>query len=576
MGHEPHMRVLVVDDEPAVCMLLEEVIGEGGHVVTTAENVTTAVELLGEGQFDLIFSDKNLPDGTGLDIAAVVSERNLDCEMAIVTAFGSLQSAIEAMRLGVSEYLEKPFRDLEVLRACLARMTRVQSLKRENRTLIQTLKEQNTILGEMSVRDPLTQLYNHAFLQESLEREVQRAERHRLEFSLLFIDLDNFKQVNDTCGHRAGDLLLKHLAGLMSGGGRRSDTTYRFRAQDIAARYGGDEFALLLPETPKRGAITKAERLRASLEEWDSAEIGIPSQTISVGVASFPVDAKTRAGLIDAADAALYAAKSDGRNRMVAYTEALQQLKARGEALDDELQRIRALETSIESEAFDFVYQRIVDADSGKVFAFEALCRPRNPAFPDPSLLFSTAERAGRVRDLGRVIRRCAMRDIELLPEGSLLFMNLHPNELHDPDLVSVEPHMAPWTKRVVLEVTDVASIADTQRLKVTLARLAAAGFRIALDDLGSGYSGLNSLAILEPDFVKLDMQLVRRINTDARVRRLAKHVIEFANGEGMQAVAKGIETEPERTTLVELGCPLLQGFLFGGGEPASQVAVCQ
>ncbi len=239
---------------------------------------------------------------------------------------------------------------------------------------------------------------------------------------------------------------------------------------------------------------------------------------------------------------------------------------------DAESRRVVALERTIATSDFDFVYQPIVNASSQRVFAYEALCRPRDPIFPNPGALIGAAERQGCTAALGRVLRQKAVKALSDLPAGAMLFLNLHPSELTDAEFVAIEPFVAQWAGQVVFEITEVGKIGDFEYVNRVIKGLRGSGFRVALDDLGAGYSGLSALARLEPDIVKLDMRLVQSSVSDPRTRRLLRHIVEFANGEGMQVVAEGIETHEQRSVMVDLGCSYLQGFLFGRGQPLDDI----
>jgi diguanylate cyclase (GGDEF)-like protein len=562
---------LIVDDDALVSEVLEAALEDMGFELSFAGSVQEAVAALDGASFDILILDKNLPDGSGLEVARAVRERELDSEMIMLTGYQSTASAIEALQLGVADYLTKPLTHVNLLSVVLKRVLDVQGLRRERLELLEQLQsksedlaQKNRELEALAVRDPLTKLFNHAFLHEQVDATLHSAERHGHEFGLIFLDFDGFKQVNDTLGHQAGDTLLVRFAEVLRGDSRAEDVPFRLRSEDVAARYGGDEFVLLLPETPKRGAVIKAERLRAFVESFDFGIPGLLRQTISIGVAGYPSDAHDRMSIIDAADRALYAAKHAGRNRLVAFSSDIPAVAARGGFQQVDAGRADALSRSIADSAFDVAFQPIVRADDGSVFAYEALCRPREPAFPHPGVLIETAEQLGKIRELGRVLRRCTAREIPKLDPDALVFVNLHPHELFDPELQNVEPFFEAFADRIVLEVTETANIEDYNRLKKTLTALSAAGFRSALDDLGAGYSGLNSLAHIEPDFVKLDMKLVRAVVNDKRARRLVQHILEFSEQEGMLVIAEGVETETERDVLLEMRCPLLQGYLFG------------
>jgi len=205
-----------------------------------------------------------------------------------------------------------------------------------------------------------------------------------------------------------------------------------------------------------------------------------------------------------------------------------------------EADKLVALQRSIRERAFQSVYQPIVDLAVGTEIAWEALARPMDPAFTSIVDVLGTAERSGQVPVLGRVLREIQVAAITGLPADKLLFLNVHPFEFLEQGGIEGEPALQPWTKRIVLELTEAAEVSNFARARERVAALRAAGFRIAVDDLGSGYSSLNSLALLEPDFVKLDMAMIRGIEEGGRAARLIKHILEYCRGEGMRAVCEG------------------------------------
>ena len=230
--------------------------------------------------------------------------------------------------------------------------------------------------------------------------------------------------------------------------------------------------------------------------------------------------------------------------------------------------RAKGLHRVLADASFKFVYQPIVNVRERSVFGYEALCRPHDPAFGHVLELIETAVRTGRIAELGRALRKVAIEPMASLPEQHSLFLNIHPQDLNDDGLVTAEAYLAPWKQRVVLEVTETEAISDPARARERIKALRAHGFRVALDDLGSGYSSLNLLAQLEPDFVKLDMELVRGIEREGRAARLIQHLLEFCRGEGFTTIAEGIETEAELRVVAELGVDCVQGFLLGRPAP--------
>ncbi|HEY2405379.1 MAG TPA: EAL domain-containing response regulator, partial [Polyangiaceae bacterium] len=209
-------------------------------------------------------------------------------------------------------------------------------------------------------------------------------------------------------------------------------------------------------------------------------------------------------------------------------------------------------------------YQPIVHAGSHETFACEALMRSEERALPNPGAVLEAATRTSRLHQVGRTVRRLVASDIARDdPANILLFVNLHTEDLQDPELASPDSPLARYAPRVVLEVTERASLGRIRDVPEHITRLRELGYQIALDDLGAGYAGLSSFTQLEPDFVKLDMSLVRDVHESAIKRRLIRAMVELSHDMGKLVIAEGVETPAEQTTLEALGCDLLQGYLF-------------
>lgn len=209
-------------------------------------------------------------------------------------------------------------------------------------------------------------------------------------------------------------------------------------------------------------------------------------------------------------------------------------------------------------------YQPIVDARSEAVCAQEALLRSEEPALPHPGAVLDAAQRSGRLHDVGRLVRGAVAEAIVSAPEHLMFFVNLHPEDLGDPALHAVDAPLSGLASRVVLEITERASLEALPGVRSQVARLREMGFRIALDDLGAGYAGLTSFVRLEPEFVKLDMSLVRDVHQSDPKQKIIGSMVSLCHEMGKQIVAEGVEQRAERDTLVALGCDLLQGYYFG------------
>lgn len=208
-------------------------------------------------------------------------------------------------------------------------------------------------------------------------------------------------------------------------------------------------------------------------------------------------------------------------------------------------------------------FQPIVSLSEKRIFAYEALMRSREAALPHPGAMLSAAERLDRLPDLGRAIRARAAAAADAMPQDALLFINLHPADFQDPTLFSEAVPLAAHAHRVVLEVTERSALDDIHGLRDKVGRLRALGYRIAVDDLGAGYAGLSTFANLEPEVVKIDMSLVRDVETTRTKRTLVASLTGVCRDLGMKVVAEGVETAGERDALTELGCDLLQGYFF-------------
>jgi EAL domain-containing protein (putative c-di-GMP-specific phosphodiesterase class I) len=213
-------------------------------------------------------------------------------------------------------------------------------------------------------------------------------------------------------------------------------------------------------------------------------------------------------------------------------------------------------------------FQPIVSASDGALYGYEALMRSGEPSLAKPEDLLDAAERVGRTRDLGRRVRDLAAVAFERAPRGAVLFVNLHSLDLLDPALYQDDEPLGRFADRVVLEITERGAIRDVKDIRARVSVLRYHGYRIAIDDLGSGYAGLSSLVALEPEVVKLDMSLVRGAHQSAVQQRLIRSMTAFCGQSQVPVVAEGVETKEERDCIRDCGCSLVQGYLFAKPGP--------
>lgn len=296
--------ILVVDDEEIMRAFLKEVLSGEGYSIDLAVSGRDAVEKMASAQYDIVITDIVMPELDGLGVVAAAKKLSYDVDVIVMTGYASMETAVESMKLGATDYITKPF-NIDQIRIIVSNAVKERHLKKQ--------AAEGEFYKELSRKDGLTDLYNHRFFHQLLETEVARALRYNRVVSLLMIDIDNFKRFNDSHGHPSGDIALKHLSLLLK---------QASRSCDFVARYGGEEFAIIAPEASPDAARRMAERIRQLVAEATfEGEDVMPGGrlTISLGVATIPMQATDKCELVERADQALYRAKALGRNRVVVY-----------------------------------------------------------------------------------------------------------------------------------------------------------------------------------------------------------------------------------------------------------------
>ncbi len=426
-------------------------------------------------------------------------------------------------------------------------------------------KRAEEALRRQALHDALTDLPNRVLLRDRLDQALRGVERHRRPLALLLLDLDRFKEVNDTFGHQQGDLLLQEVARRLRDNLRDGDTV---------ARLGGDEFAALLPDTDAGGAVAAAQTLRAALDAPVPIEGHLLHVEASVGIALCPEHGSDATTLLSHADVAMYAAKRQ-RSGPAVYDALHDPYSPRRLGLIGDLRR------AIAGGALALHYQPEIEVATGRVRGVEALVRwphPRQGLIP-PDVFIPLAEETGLIAPLTHWVLDEALRQRHLWHDRGVdlgMAVNLSMRDLRDPALPEaiarlLEAHGVP-PAALCLELTESAIMADTGRAAVVLTRLRALGVRLAVDDFGTGCSSLASLKRLPMDKLKIDKSFVQRLAEDAADLTVVTSVVGLGHGLGLQVVAEGVENGAALELLAGLGCDTAQGYHIGRPLPADEL----
>lgn len=432
---------------------------------------------------------------------------------------------------------------------------------------LQTLKQSKALLWRKANFDTLTELPNRDMFHDRLEQEIKKSLRSGLPIALLLIDLDQFKEVNDTLGHEMGDILLQQATDRI---------VHCVRASDTVARLGGDEFTVILPLLRDEIVVKDvAQKIINKLTEPFHLHDKVVHISASIGITLYPTDATDIVNMMRNADQAMYAAKNEGRNRLSYFTLAMQ------EAAQNRLQLTNDLRAALANNQLSVFFQPIVALASGRVHKAEALLRWKHPArgMVSPADFIPLAEETRLIIDIGEFVRQESQlwckRWNDLVPNGFQISVNKSPIEfLDENDSDNVGRFVEDLSKlglrgeNFVFEITEGLLLHADESIHNKLMELRDAGIRVAIDDFGTGYSSLSYLKKFDIDYLKIDQSFVRNLTHDSDDMALCEAIIVMAHKLGLKVIAEGVETEQQRNLLTRAGCDYAQGYLFSRPVP--------
>jgi diguanylate cyclase (GGDEF)-like protein len=574
----PPSTILIVDDEEHNRKLLELLLRADGYLTLTAADASQALAVIANSPPDLILLDVMMPEMDGYQVAAMLKADSVTLNIPIIMLTAQIDRAarLAGLKAGAEEFLTKPFEPME-LRLRVRNLLRLKAygdLQRDHTILLERLrnvterKEAEKRLIRMAHFDALTGLPNRTLFYRNLASALDRARARGWCVALLCIDLDHFKNVNDTRGHALGDELLCQVS---------SRLQQCVRIRDTLARLGGDEFGVILAARDgEQRAHLVANRIRETLSVPFALKEHEVDVTASVGIALYPDDAADAETLIQYADTAMYQAKGAGRNTSRFF-------KARMNT--DALARLdieTALRKALENEEFVLHFQPKIELSSGHVCGLEALLRWQRPGFGlvPPGEFIGVLEDTGLILPVGRWVIAAACRQIGAWLASSVgpvaVSVNVAGRQFIEGDIErdvtrALEEHHIP-ANLLELEMTESSLMMDAARTVNTLQNLRNLGVGVAIDDFGTGYSSLAYLRRFPLDKLKIDMAFVRGITTNADDAAIALAIIRLSHTLKLQVIAEGVETAAQLQWLRNHDCDQVQGYLLSRPVPAADI----
>ncbi len=581
--------LLLVDDEEEVGAALERLLRRDGYRILRATSGQEGLKILAQNEVGVIISDQRMPGMDGVEFLTQVKDLYPQTIRIILSGYADLDSVTAAINLGaIYKFFVKPW-DSNTLRADLVEAFWRYDMARQKEHLLQEIQSANVLLAQVNLDlaaavekkdgqidhvvhyDTLTKLPNRLLFLDRLDQELIRAQRDNSMMALLTIDLDRFKQVNDSFGHPVGDQLLQAVAGRLSS---------QIRACDTVARVAGDEFCIAL--TGVNTTHAAGEVAQKILDSFSHNPISIGDSeifiTLSIGISIYPVDGVNTTTLLKNADAALHQAKSEGRNNFQYYATQMNASAWHRLKLETELRR------ALEREEFLLHYQPKVDMESGKIVGMEALLRWQSPeqGLVAPGEIIPLLEETGLILPVGEWVLRAACKQARAWQTAGLpgvrIAVNLSTQQFRQPDFANLvlgilkENGLDPALGAIELELTESLLMSNAAGAVETLVKMREAGIQFSIDDFGTGYSSLSYLKRFPISSLKIDQSFVRDLSVNKEDEAIVAAIIALGHSLGLNVIAEGVETTAQLDRLRRKGCNEMQGYLFSRPVPAAEM----
>lgn len=558
--------ILIIDDDEQIRGLLKELLTDEYECVDVG-SAEEALDVLKVISFNLVISDINMGGISGLDLVPRVLKDAPDTVVVMISGQQSIDSAIEAMRVGAFDYITKPL-DLRHVTAAIRRALGHHRLLVEKRRyenhLEELVAERTARIEHLAFYDQLTDLPNRRLFADRCAQALASAQRSQQLVGVMLIALDRFKKVSDTLGHAAGDIVLSDAAARLQSCVGKADTV---------ARFDGEEFALLLTQIGEASDLTD---VAAALHDAFKEPFRLGEQevyvTTSIGISLSPFNGEDSNTVLRNAGAALYRAKQQGGNNHQFYAADMNAQAVERLALENSLRR------AIDNHEFITYYQPVVDLVSSEIVGMEALVRWQHPELGvlPPVKFIGLAEDTGLIVEIGDVVLQTACAQTRKWLDQGLgqlrIAVNISARHFQQPNFLArvveilEESRLDP--KSLELELTETSIMENAESATRLLTDIRNLGVKIAIDDFGTGYSSLSYLKRLPIDTVKLDQSFVNGATTDPDDAALVMAIVTLAHNLRLRVVAEGIETAEQLAFLRLLSCDEGQGYLFSKPVP--------
>jgi len=565
-------RILIADDVPSNLVLLEALISSEGVEVLKATSGQEAIDILSKVDVSLVLLDVIMPDIDGYEVAEVIRSTPRTKYVPIIFVTGSDKTddnILKSYQSGVVDVLYKPLQPAVII----AKVRVFLELDQQRRLIKQQSEELETALKRLqhyAQHDQLTQLFNRDQITSILKRLMASSRRTKKQIGLFFLDLDHFKNVNDSLGHDIGDLLLKGAADRIKNAVRESD---------FVARLGGDEFSVILSNLDHPASASQvAQKILDALalpHHINGHEILI---SCSIGIALHDGKSDSTTDLLKSADSAMYQAKRKGRNQFAYFSPELEQQAIK------KMDISRGLHDAMENNELSIHYQPQIAAATGEMIGFEALLRwEKDGNWISPGEFIPIAEESGLIPKLGAWVLLHSCLDLKkwqddgIIGESIKVAVNISNRQIQASNFLTVVKNVLQESKIsptcVEFELTESSVMDDPESTISTFNEIHKLGIEISVDDFGTGYSSLSYLRQLPLDCIQIDKSFTQDIGLDKNDEAIVKAIIALSHNLELKVVAEGVETEQQAAFLRKHRCDILQGYLFSRPIPQQDVA---